>query len=215
MQFADRSAAGEALAQALTPRCRRTGQLVLALPRGGVPVAVPVARKLECELDLLLVRKLGVPWQPELAAGAIADGGVRILNEEIIRVAGLSDTQIDEIAERELRELERRSRLYREDRPAPQLRDRDLILVDDGLATGATMKAAVAVARAAGATSITVAVPVAPAETLREFSLLVDELICLSTPRQFFGVGQGYGDFRQVSDDEVRCALKSTWKDTE
>jgi putative phosphoribosyl transferase len=181
---------------------------VLGLPRGGVPVAYEIAKELNVKLDVFIVRKLGVPGFEELALGAIASGGVRVLNEEVISVLPNASAVIEEATERERLELERRLRLYRENRPAPELRDQTVILVDDGLATGATMRAGVAALRQSGAGKIVVAVPVGAPETCREFQKEVDETICAISPVGFHAVGQFYRDFSQTTDDEVRDLLK-------
>ncbi|MDM0045376.1 phosphoribosyltransferase [Variovorax dokdonensis] len=201
-RFADRAQAGQLLAK----RCeslRASGDLlVLALPRGGVPVAAPLARALGAPLDVLVVRKLGHPGQEEFAMGAIAPGGVRVMAQ-----AGgqwpVSTRELEAVLKREEAELARRERAYRGERPALRLQGRHVVLVDDGLATGATMQAAVRAARAGGAQRITVAVPVASQEALAAVSALADEVICLSTPEPFHAVGLWYRDFDQTSDEEV------------
>jgi putative phosphoribosyl transferase len=180
---------------------------VLALPRGGVPVAYEVARALGAPLDVFLVRKLGVPGHEELAIGAIASGGVRVLNQELARALRIPDQMIEAIAAKEQQELERRERLYRGDRPPPDVRGRTVILVDDGLATGATMYAAVEALRQQQQARIIVAVPIAAPETCAELSEEVDEVICAVTPQPFHAVGLWYEDFSQTSDDEVRDLL--------
>ncbi|MBX6326141.1 MAG: phosphoribosyltransferase, partial [Chthoniobacterales bacterium] len=185
----------------------RDDVIVLGLPRGGVPVAYEVAKRLHAPLDVFLVRKLGVPGFEELAAGAIASGGVRVLNEDVLRALPDAEQTIESITARETAELERREQHYREGRPAPMLHDRVVILVDDGLATGATMRAAVKALRQRGAAKIVVAVPVGPPDTCREMAQEADEVVCLSTPVFFQAVGQYYEDFSQISDDEVRELL--------
>lgn len=185
----------------------RDDVIVLGLPRGGVPVAFEVAHRLGAPLDVFIVRKLGVPGFEELAAGAIASGGVRVLNEDVMRSIPHADEAIGAVTIRETAELERREQIYREGRPAPQLRDRIVILVDDGLATGATMRAAIEALRQSGAAKIVVAVPVGPQETCRELEEEADETICLSTPEFFQAVGQYYEDFSQTSDEDVRELL--------
>ena len=185
----------------------RDDVIVLGLPRGGVPVAFEVAHRLGAPLDVFIVRKLGVPGFEELAAGAIASGGVRVLNEDVMRSIPHADEAIDAVTIRETAELERREQIYREGRPAPQLRDRIVILVDDGLATGATMRAAIEALRQSGAAKIVVAVPVGPQDTCRELEEEADETICLSTPEFFQAVGQYYEDFSQTSDEDVRELL--------
>ena len=185
----------------------RDDVLVLALPRGGVPVAFEVAHALRAPLDVFIVRKLGVPGHDELAMGAIATGGVRVLNEDVVGALGLSAKVIDAVAAREERELERRERIYRGARTPPEVRERTVILVDDGLATGSTMRAAVAALRKQRPARIVVAVPVAAPETCEEFKTEVDETVCAATPRMFNGVGRWYEDFSQTSDDEVHELL--------
>ena len=206
----DRRAAGEALARVLAPRYRgRPDVIVLALPRGGVPVAVPIARALGAPLDLMLVRKLGVPYQPELAMGAIASGGVRVMNEDVVRAAGVGPQQIEAVAAREAQEMARRARVYRGRRPWPALAGRCVILVDDGLATGATMRAALRAARAQGASCVVVAVPVAPPDTVAALRGEADEVTVLHTPEPFHAIGQWYRDFSQTLDSEVIAGLKA------
>ncbi len=207
--WVDRRAAGEALGRLLSGRSDLAGALVLGLPRGGTIVACPVARALGAEVDACLVRKLGVPDQPELAFGAIASGGVRVLNEEIVRHAGITRREIAAIAAREERELAWRETAYRSGRPPLRPEGRDIVLVDDGLATGATMRAAIQAMRAAGARRIVVAVPVASPHTVREIARDRVEVIALETPGQFVAVGAHYSDFAPPSDDEVRSALQS------
>lgn len=208
LPIADRTAAGRALADALQARYRDVNALVLALPRGGVPVAFEVARRLNAELDLMLVRKLGAPGQPELAAGAIASGGVRVLNQSVIDGLGIREADLARVASEEQRELERRDRLYRGDRPHPQVAGRKVILIDDGVATGATMRAAIAALRAQQPQEVVVAVPVAAEETVDVLSREADDVVCLATPSPFWAIGQWYRDFNQVSDDEVRRLLE-------
>jgi putative phosphoribosyl transferase len=206
-RFEDRREAGRRLAAALRHDAGRPDVVVLGLPRGGVPVAAEVARMLGLPLDVLVVRKLGTPGQEELAMGAIASGGVRVLNPEVVGYLGLPDEVIDRAAEREGRELERRDHLYREGRPPLSLRGRTAILVDDGVATGSTMKAAVAAVRQLGAARVVVAVPVASREAEQELERLADEVVALATPEPFYAVGLWYGDFAQTSDEEVRQLL--------
>ncbi len=205
--FRDRTHAGQVLAEKLAPYAGRDDVIVLGLPRGGVPVAYKVARALGAPMDAFIVRKLGVPGQEELAMGAIAGGGVRVLNPEVVRLVGITPAQIEAVAEREGRELARRERLYRMDRPQPDLTDRIVILIDDGLATGATMRAAVAAVRQAHPAKIVVAVPVAPPETCQELAAEADEVVCALTPEPFYGVGLWYDQFEQTSDQEVRNLL--------
>jgi putative phosphoribosyl transferase len=203
----DRRAAGALLAEALEEYADRDDVLVLALPRGGVPVACEVARALQAPLDLMLVRKLGTPGQPELAMGAIASGGARVLNEDIIAALGIEPRQIDAVAAREEAELERRQHAYRGDRALPSFRDQVVILVDDGIATGATMRAAVTALRRQQPKRIVVAAPVAATRTADLLSREADEVICLEMPEPFGAVGRWYAEFPQVSDDEVRACL--------
>src|SRR5437870_2407975 len=205
--FPNRTAAGRLLAEKLIKYAGRDDVIVLGLPRGGVPVAYEVAKRLNVPLDVFIVRKLGVPGFEELAAGAIASGGVRVLNEDVMRALPNADETIESVTARETAELERREQSYRDGRPAPELRDRTIILVDDGLATGATMRAAVKALRHRGAAKIVVAVPVGPPDTCREFEDEADETICASVPEFFQAVGQYYDDFSQTSDDEVRELL--------
>src|SRR5205085_734001 len=205
--FPNRTEAGRELAEKLVSYAGRDDVIVLGLPRGGVPVAFEVAQRLGAPLDVFIVRKLGVPGFEELAAGAIASGGVRVLNEDVMRVIPHSDEAIEALTARETTELERREQIYRERRPPPELRDRIVILVDDGLATGATMRAAVKALRQRGAAKIVVAVPVGPPDTCHELAQEADETICLNTPEFFQAVGQYYEDFSQTSDDDVRELL--------
>jgi putative phosphoribosyl transferase len=207
MIFKNRADAGRKLAARLTRYADRGDVLVLALPRGGVPVAYEVAKELKAPLDIFLVRKLGVPGHEELAMGAIASGGVRVINEELVNYLGIPDEVIDAIAAVEQRELERRAVAYRDDRPQPEVTDRIVILIDDGLATGATMRAAAASLRLQKPRRIVVAVPVSSPETCDEFRREVDEIICGVTPQHFQGVGLWYDDFSQTSDEEVRDLL--------
>lgn len=210
--FRNRQEAGRALAQALEAYRDRGDVVMLALPRGGVPVGYEVARALGAELDLMLVRKLGFPGQEELAMGAIATGGVQVLNEEVVRQASIPPQVIERVAQQERRELERRQQAYRGDRPLPQIAGRCVILVDDGLATGSTMRAAVRALRQQGPGRVVVAVPVAPPETCQVLRQEVDEVVCLMTPRAFGGVGRWYEDFSQISDEEVRWLLQRAWQ---
>ncbi len=207
MRFKNRHEAGRILAGQLSAYANRPDTLVLGLPRGGVPVAYEVATALGAPLDVFEVRKLGVPGQEELAMGAIATGGVRALNRDVIGYLGIPDEVIDEISERERRELERREQLYRDDRPPLSARDRVAILVDDGLATGSTMRAAARALRQQLPAAVVVAVPVAAKQTCYEFRDEVDEVICGFTPDPFFAVGLWYEDFSQTTDDEVRELL--------
>jgi predicted phosphoribosyltransferase len=205
--FHDRSDAGQSLAEKLAHYANRDDVVVLALPRGGVPVGFEVARALGAPLDVFVVRKLGVPWHQELAMGAIASGGVRVLNREVVRSLGIPAAAIDEAVEREGEELRRREAAYRDGRPRPDVRGKVVILVDDGLATGSTMRAAVAAVRQLGPARVVVAVPVGAAEVCREFASEADEVVCAERPEPFFAVGAWYDDFRQTTDDEVRDLL--------
>jgi putative phosphoribosyl transferase len=207
MRFRDRSDAGQQLAARLSEYADRTDVLVLALPRGGVPVGWEVARALHAPLDVFLVRKLGVPGHEELAMGAIASGGVRVLNEDALHALHISDEVIEEVAAEELRELARRERLYRGDRPTPDVRGRTILLVDDGLATGSSMRAAVAALRRLGPARIVVAVPVGAADTCTSLRDDADDVVCVFTPEPFCAVGMWYDEFEQTSDDEVRDLL--------
>ena len=207
MRFADRAEAGRLLGERLAGYAGRPGLLVLALPRGGVPVAAQVAAALRSPLDVFVVRKLGVPGQEELAMGAIASGGVRVLNAEVVGELGLSDEVIETVAARERRELERRLAVYRGDRPALDVIGRTIILVDDGIATGSTMRAALSALRRMGPERIVAAVPVAPPTVEEELAGIADEVICLATPMPFSAVGLWYEDFTPTTDDEVRRIL--------
>ncbi len=207
--FRDRTEAGRALAERVKSSVSDANVLVLALPRGGVPVGFEVARVLGADLDIFLVRKLGLPGEEELAVGAIASGGVRVLNEDLIRYLRVSPAVIEQITEREQRELARREQLYRDDRPPPPVRDRTVVLVDDGLATGATMLAASHALHPAGAHRIIIAVPVAAPQTCRDLRKEVDEIICLATPHPFGAVGIWYEDFSQTTDEDVRHLLQA------
>lgn len=207
-RFRDRRDAGHKLAQELLHYANRLDVIILALPRGGVPVGYEVALALQAPLDVFIVRKLGVPGHEELAIGAIASGGIRVLNEELIRALRIPDEIIDRVAERELQELRRREQKYRGDRPAPELQKRTVILVDDGLATGASMRAAVAGLRARHPERIVVAVPTAAPETCEAFESEVDEIVCAITPEPFLGVGRWYEDFSQTTDEGVRLFLE-------
>ncbi len=199
----DRRTAGKTLANSLQHYAGRDDLVVLALPRGGVPVAAEIARALKAPLDVMLVRKLGLPGHPELAMGAIASGGARVMNEDVVRHSGVSPEAIEAVVDAESRELQRREHAYRGNRPWPDLKGRCVILVDDGLATGATMRAAIEALRTQEPERIVVAVPVAPPETVRELEKIVDELICPLQPESFMAIGQWYGDFHQVPDAEV------------
>jgi putative phosphoribosyl transferase len=207
-RYQDRAAAGRALARRLAEYAGRPNVLVLALPRGGVPVAYEVARALRAPLDVYVVRKLGVPGHEELAMGAIATGGVRVLNADVLRMLDIPPEVVDAVAARELRELERRERAYRDDRPPPDVRGKTVILIDDGLATGATMRAAVAALRAQGPARIVVAVPVGSPDTCADLGREVNEIICAETPEPFYGVGWWYERFDQTTDAEVHELLE-------
>lgn len=204
----DRKAAGRALAGLLVDRYRDQDVIVLALPRGGVPVAAEIAAALDAPLDVLNIRKLGVPFQPELAMGAIASGGIRVLNPEVIRRAGVDHDMLEEVISVETRELERRERAYRGDRARPALMHRCVIIVDDGAATGATMEVAIRAARQLGPARIVLALAVAPPEVVERLEENADEVVCLATPEPFFAIGPWYRDFRQLSDEEVRALLR-------
>ena len=205
--FQDRTDAGRQLAEELLSYAGRDDAIVLALPRGGVPVAFEVAQRLGVPLDVFVVRKLGVPGHEELAMGAIASGGIRVLNEDVLYVLPDAQSIVEMVTAIEREELQRRERDYRGDRPAPEVRGRTVILVDDGLATGATMRAAAAALGQQGAAKIIVAVPVGAPTTCREIRDEVDDILCLHTPISFMGVGQYYEDFSQTSDEEVRELL--------
>jgi len=213
-RFRNRTDAGRQLAEKLAAYANRPDVLILALPRGGVPVGWEVARSLGAPLDVFLVRKLGVPGHEELAMGAVATGGVRVLNDEIVRGLGISEHEIDAVVARELRELSRRDRLYRGDRPPSDVAGRTVILVDDGLATGATMRAAVQALRQQQPGRIVAAVPTASPDTCQVLKAEADDVICEAddvicaiTPEPFFAVGHWYDDFTQTTDDEVRELL--------
>jgi predicted phosphoribosyltransferase len=210
MIYRNRSEAGKHLAAKLTTYADRDDVLVLALPRGGVPVAFEVAKALRAPLDVFLVRKLGLPGHEELAMGAIATGGVRVLNHDVVDYLEISDTVIDAIAAIELEELERRERVYRGGRPEPDVSGKTVILIDDGLATGSTMRAAVAALRQLKPARIVVAVPVAAPQTSDEYRMGVDEIICAVTPKRFYGVGRWYRDFSQTTDEEVSDLLEQS-----
>ena len=205
--FRDRREAGRLLAAKLTAYANRPDVIVLALPRGGVPVADEVARALGAPLDVFVVRKQGVPGSEELAMGAVATGGVRVLNDQLVNRLGIPDHLIDAVAVREGQELARRERLYRGGRPLLDVRDRTVILVDDGLATGATMHAAIAALRQLHPARIVVAVPTASPETCEEMRAEVDDVICAITPEPFQAVGRWYQDFAQTTDEEVQDLL--------
>ncbi len=206
--FRDRYHAGQVLAQHLTEYADRPEVIVLALPRGGVPVGFEVAQQLHVRLDVFLVRKLGLPGHEELAMGAIASGGVRFLNSDVIAAARVSDDMIEQVAAQEQLELLRREQAFRGDRTAPVLEETTAILVDDGLATGASMHAAVLAVRAQKARVVVVAVPVAAEQTCRALTAVADRVICAATPEPFYAVGLWYQDFAQTDDSEVRALLE-------
>ena len=205
--FHDRREAGQLLARQLTHYKGQDDVIVLALPRGGVPVAFEIARELKTPLDVFVVRKLGVPWQPELAMGAIAGKGTEVLNGDVVTAYNIPLHVIRAVAEREGLELRRRLRQYRGDRPFPELGGRTVIVVDDGLATGSSMRAAVNALKQQRPKSIVIAVPVAAAETCQELGAEVDAVICVFTPPDFAAVGRWYEDFSQTTDEEVRALL--------
>ncbi len=206
--FKNRIDAGQQLANQLERYADRPNLIILALPRGGVPVGFEIAQKLHAPLDTFLVRKLGVPGQEELAMGAIATGGVRVLNRELIERLHIPRERVEQISETEERELHRREKAYRGERPVLNLEGKIVILVDDGLATGASMYAAVLAVRELRPVRVVVAVPTAAEETCASFDRVVDEIICMITPAPFYGVGAWYEDFAQVSDEEVRDLLR-------
>ena len=206
--FKDRRDAGKKLALELMHHAGRSDVLILALPRGGVPVAYEVALALNVPLDILIVRKLGLPGREELALGAIASGGTRVLNHDIIRMLSIPEEVINFVVRNETQELQRRENSYRGNQPFRSLRDRTVILIDDGLATGASMRAAVAAIRAAQPRRIVVAVPVAAEETCEALRPEVDEIVCAVTPELFYGVSRWYDDFSQTTDGEVRRLLQ-------
>ena len=210
--FANRFEAGRTLAELLQIYRNRPDVLVLALPRGGIPVGYQVAQELGVPLDVFLVRKLGVPGHAELAMGAIASGGVRVLSRQLIENLGIPPKAVEQVTRQETVELARREKLYRGDRPPVEVADRTVILVDDGLATGATMRAAVAAVRKQHPRRIVVAVPVSAVETRDALRCEVDEVVCAETPEPFFAVGMWYEDFSETSDAEVRELLDRSWR---
>lgn len=207
-RFPDRQEAGRVLAASLAEYSGRSDVVVLGLPRGGVPVAAEIARFLHAPLDVFVVRKVGAPMQPELAMGAVATGGVAVVNAEIVRELAISRDDFERVAARERDELERRERSYRGHRPPPDLSGKVAILVDDGLATGATMRAAVEAVRRQGPSRVIVAVPVAAPDTCEQMRTKADEVVCAATPEPFLAVGLWYRDFSQTSDEEVRELLE-------
>lgn len=210
LSFRHRSEAGQVLADALKLFADSPNTIVLALPRGGVPVAFEIARCLHLPMDILNVRKLGVPGYEELALGAIASGGVVVLNQHLIDQLKIADARINDIVAREQTELERREKLYRQDKPFPDLRDHNVILVDDGIATGSTMRAAIAAVKQHGAAFVVVATPVAPPSIVHELRRDADEVIALMTPARFIAVGEWYQDFGQTTDAKVRELLEKS-----
>ena len=210
MIFRNRTEAGRRLSAKLRAYENRAEVIVLALPRGGVPVAYEVASALGVPMDIFLVRKLGTPGHRELAMGAIASGGVRVLNEDVVRWYGISEAAIEHIAREEQEELARRERAYRDDRPAPDLANRIVILIDDGLATGSTMRAAAQAVRAHRPARVAIAVPVGAPQTCAELAAVADEVICARMPEPFSAVGQWYLNFDQTGDDEVRELLQKS-----
>lgn len=201
--FQNRTEAGQQLTTRLQTYANRPDVLVLGLPRGGIPVAYEIANALNVPLDICLVRKLGVPGHQELAMGAIAAGGVRVLNYEVISGLGITSKTIDAVAAKELKELQRRDRVYRGDRPQPEIRDRTVILVDDGIATGSSIRAAISVLKPQHPARLIVAIPVAPSSTCAQLSHEVDEVVCLFQPETFYAIGIWYEDFSQTTDEIV------------
>lgn len=214
-RFRDRRQAGRELAQKLISYARRSDVVILALPRGGVPVGYEIAASLEVPLDVLIVRKLGVPGYEELAMGAIASGGIRVLHDEVIRAADVPASVIEAVTADEQQELLRREQAYRGDHLPLSLENRVVVLVDDGLATGSTMRAAIAAVRQRRPAKVVIAVPVAAPETCDELKAEADEVQCARTPASFFGVGQWYEDFSQTTDEEVRELLQRARDDRE
>jgi putative phosphoribosyl transferase len=213
LPFQDRAEAGRRLAEKLARYAGQPDVMVLALPRGGVPVAYEVAMALNAPLDVYLVRKLGVPGHEELALGAIATGGVRVLVPEVIEEAGVPESVVERVTQQELRELERREKAFRGERPPPAVAGKTVILVDDGLATGATMRAAIAALKEQGPARVVVAVPTAAPQTCESMRLEVDEVVCAITPEPFYAVGLWYEDFAQTTDEEVRGLLeRASWR---
>lgn len=211
-RFKNRKEAGQQLARRLAAYAGRADAIVLALPRGGVPVGVAIADKLKLEFDILLVRKLGFPWQPELAMGAVASGGLVVRHEELLSTFHVPAALIEAQTARELQEIARREQRYRRGRPPPQLRQRCVLLVDDGVATGSTMRAAVQLVRRADPSRLVLAVPVCTVEARAELAGMADEIVCLNTPEPFYAVGAWYQNFEQVSDEEVEQMLEEVWR---
>ncbi len=211
--FEDRTDAGKKLAKQLTEYKDKKDVIVLGLPRGGVPVAYEVAKTLHAPLDVFIVRKLGVPGQPELAMGALASGGVRVMNDNVIRQSGVSEKQIEEIVEQERQILKEREEIYRQTRPNVEIAGKTVLLVDDGLATGASMRAAVSALQELNPEKIIIAVPTAPADTCEDFKSQVDQVVCLRNPSPFWGVGGSYQNFSQTSNEEVRELLERSEKE--
>lgn len=203
MPFRDRVHAGQLLAEKLMQYANREGVLVLAVPRGGVPVGFEVAQALHAPLDVFVLRKLGAPWHEELGFGAVASGGVRIMEQETIDALGLTSEEIEAVVEREESELRRRERVYRGERPAPNVKGKIVVLVDDGIATGSSMLAAIAALRHFKPAKIVIAVPVAAASTAKRLRKIVDEFVAVEAPAAFYAVGQFYADFQPTSDEEV------------
>ncbi|WP_372985427.1 phosphoribosyltransferase [Marinobacter sp.] len=207
----DRVTAGQILAKAMENYRDRQDLLVLALPRGGVPVAYELAEALHAPMDLMLVRKLGTPGQRELAMGAIASGGIRVLNDDLVSYLHISEETLEQVVAMEQKELERREQAYRGDRPRPEIEGKCVILVDDGIATGATMRVAIKALRGQQPKELVVAVPVAPADTIETLRNEADDVVCLATPEPFTAIGLWYVDFGQVSDEEVTKQLAKAW----
>jgi putative phosphoribosyl transferase len=212
LPYRNRADAGLQLAEALKHSANRPDVFVLALPRGGVPIAYEVAKAFDAPLDLLLVRKLGVPGQEELAMGAVAMGGIRVLQDEVIRELAISDAELERVVTEERQALQHCAHAYWGERPAPAIQGRCVILVDDGLATGATMRAAIGAVRQQASAEIVVAVPIAPQDTITALSEEVDYVVCLATPQPFISISRWYKDFAPVTDAEVRDLLRRAWR---